>query len=413
MIKKIALAAMILLTITSTAFSVPMNLSYQGFILDNNGQPINSIVNIMFNLYVTEVDNQSIWAETHNDVIVSDGIFNVILGIEAPLKHEFFKDDLYLGISIDGSSEMQPRRKFTSTAFAIRAGVADAVDGNNIDDHSIDITKLNFADQDGNIEIPGNIKAGSFMGDASQLSGVVKEESDPVWKTESSNYWTKDELKRANSREYSGAFSIGVFDTFLNSNSSNLQDVLDDLDVAISNKMDVSNNDAGIWSKGGNNFYYLDGNIGIGTSEPSATLDVNGSFIRKLSRNSGKGPHDKTITGQIKSRVLNFNKTKEDTAIKISYTDILSPYCVNCNSCACEWEFRVNGESCPGGKVAYDIVGHNYRSRTVNGYCEGVPKGDHEIQIWVDISTGYPEYCECLTGFSDDTRWAIEAEEIY
>jgi len=245
MIKQIALAAMIFLTITTSAFSVPMNLSYQGFILDNNGSPINGTVNIMFNLYLTEVDNQSIWAETHNQVMVSDGIFNVILGIESPLKNEFFNDGLYLGISIDESSndnssndnrtEMQPRRKFTSSAFAIRAGVADAVDGNNIDDHSIDITKLAFADQDGNIEISGNIKAGSFIGDGSQLTGIVNIENDPIWRTESENYWTKEELKRNNSREDSGAFNLGVSDSFFNTNSSNLQDVLADFDMAISN----------------------------------------------------------------------------------------------------------------------------------------------------------------------------------
>jgi hypothetical protein len=424
MIKKIALAAMILLTITSTAFSVPMNLSYQGFILDNNGQPINSTVNIMFNLYVTEVDNQSIWAETHNDVIVSDGIFNVILGIEAPLKHEFFKDDLYLGISIDGSSEMQPRRKFTSTAFAIRAGVADAVDGSNIDDHSIDLTKLNFADQDGNIEIPGNIKAGSFMGDASQLSGVVKEEFDPVWKTESSNYWTKDELKRVSSREFSGAFSIGVFDSFLNSNSSNLQDVLDDLDVAISNK------DASPWSKDGNNYYYQGGNIGIGTNTPSATLDVNGSMIRKIYHSSGN-TNDNHSNGeyvtsdffddgyQVQSRVLKFTKAQDDTNIRIGYTDVLTVYCES-SSCDAFWEIKIDGESCAEEPLVYGYSVYNlekkthiYRARNLIGYCKGIEKGEHEVQVWiVKMNVYYGSKGKCVTGFKD-SRWTLEAEETY
>jgi hypothetical protein len=421
MIKKIALAAMILLTITSTAFSVPMNLSYQGFILDNNGRPINGTVNIMFNLYVTEVDNQSIWAETHNDVIVSDGIFNVILGIESPLENEFFKDNLYLGISIDGSSEMQPRRKFTSTAFAIRAGVADAVDGNNIDDHSIDVTKLNFADQDGNIEVPGNIKAGSFMGDASQLSGVVKEEFDPVWKTESSNYWTKDELKRVSSREFSGAFSIGVFDSFLNSNSSNLQDVLDDLDVAITNK------DASPWSKDGNNYYYQGGNIGIGTNTPSVALDVNGSMIRKLYHSSGNTT-DATdmVTSdffkdgyQVESRVLSFTKTKDDTTIRIGYTDALTVYCES-SRCSGFWEIKVDGESCPGGGLVYvysvynlEKKTHIQRARNIVGYCQGLEKGEHEIQVWiVKMDVVYGSVGRCTTGHLG-SRWTIEAEETY
>lgn len=219
-IKIILLISVILFKLVNTAFAVPMNISYQGFLLDNNGSPINGDVTITFNLYATDIDNQSLWNETHREVKVTDGIFNVILGTERAFTNDLFDNDLYLGISIDGSTEMSPRRQLTSTAFSMRAREADYVKGSNISDHSIDITKLAFADQDGNIEISGNFSANSFIGDGSQLTGIVKE----------------DELKRNNSREYSGAFNIGVFDSLLNSNSSNLQDVLDDLDKAISNQ---------------------------------------------------------------------------------------------------------------------------------------------------------------------------------
>jgi hypothetical protein len=212
--------SILIIAFTISAYAVPMNISYQGFLLDNNGSPINGDVTITFNLYATDIDNQSLWSEIHSDVKVTDGIFNVILGTERSFNNDLFDSDLYLGISINGSTEMSPRRQLTSTAFSMRAREADFVKGSNISDHSIDITKLAFADQDGNIEISGNISANCFIGDGSQLTGIVKE----------------DELKRNNSREYSGAFNIGVFDSLLNSNSSNLQDVLDDLDEAISNQ---------------------------------------------------------------------------------------------------------------------------------------------------------------------------------
>jgi len=238
-IKILLLLTFMLFKLVNIAFAVPMTTSYQGFLLDNNGSPINGNVTIItFNLYATEVDNQSLWTEIHEDVMVSDGIFNVILGTESAITNDLFSKDLYLGISIDNGSELSPRKRLTSTIYALRAAVAESVDGENITDHSIDITKFSFADQEGNIEIPGNISANTFIGDGSQLTGIVKKEADPVWTTESSKYWTKDELKRVNSREYSGAFNIGIFDSFLNSNSSNLQDVLDDLDHAISNKQD-------------------------------------------------------------------------------------------------------------------------------------------------------------------------------
>jgi hypothetical protein len=232
----IPLMIVLIFKLVNIAYAVPMTTSYQGFLLDNNGSPINGNVTITFNLYATEVDNQSLWTEIHEDVLVSDGIFNVILGTETSITNDLFSKDLYLGISIDNGSELSPRKKLTSTIYALRAAVAESIDGINITDHSIDITKLSFSDQEGNIEIPGNISANTFIGDGSQLTGIVKKETDPVWTTESSKYWTKEDLNRKSSREYSGAFNIGVFDSFLNSNSSNVQDVLDDLDVAISNQ---------------------------------------------------------------------------------------------------------------------------------------------------------------------------------
>jgi hypothetical protein len=235
-IKVLLLLTFMLFKLVNIAFAVPMTTSYQGFLLDNNGSPINGNVTITFNLYATEVDNQSLWTEIHEGILVSDGIFNVILGTETSINNDLFSKDLYLGISIDNGTELSPRKRLTSTIYALRAAVAESVDGINITDHSINITKLSFSDQEGNLEIPGNISANTFIGDGSQLTGIVKNETDPVWTTESSKYWSKEDLNRKSAREYSGAFNIGVFDSFLNSNSSNVQDVLDDLDVAISNQ---------------------------------------------------------------------------------------------------------------------------------------------------------------------------------
>ena len=241
-IKVLLLLTFMLFKLVNIAFAVPMTTSYQGFLLDNNGSPINGNVTITFNLYATEVDNQSLWTEIHEGILVSDGIFNVILGTETSINNDLFSKDLYLGISIDNGTELSPRKRLTSTIYALRAAVAESVDGINITDHSINITKLSFSDQEGNLEIPGNISANTFIGDGSQLTGIVKNETDPVWTTESSKYWSKEDLNRKSAREYSGAFNIGVFDSFLNSNSSNVQDVLDDLDVAISNQTtEISN----------------------------------------------------------------------------------------------------------------------------------------------------------------------------
>jgi len=98
-IKIILLISVILFKLVNTAFAVPMNISYQGFLLDNNGSPINGDVTITFNLYATDIDNQSLWSEIHSDVKVTDGIFNVILGTERSFKTMIFLIMIYILVS--------------------------------------------------------------------------------------------------------------------------------------------------------------------------------------------------------------------------------------------------------------------------------------------------------------------------
>ncbi len=144
-----------------------------------------------------------------------------------------------------------------------------------------------------------------------------------------------------------------------------------------------------------------------------AQLDANGNFIRKIARATGIGPIDDTDSGQIKSRVLTFNKIKSDTAVRIGYTDNIR---VMNGGFSCRREIRVDGVSCPGGAIFYDFYGaptniNNHRSQQVVGYCQGIASGVHEIQIWSGPVPGYSQG-DCMTGWQGST-WVIEAEEVY
>jgi Skp family chaperone for outer membrane proteins len=152
-------------------------------------------------------------------------------------------------------------------------------------------------------------------------------------------------------------------------------------------------------------------NVGIGTTTPGAKLDVAGNLIRTIAYATGNGPGDDTDVGQIKSRVLRFNKAKTSTKIRISYTDALRTWGTQKG---CRWEIRLDGHSCPNQALVYDDYAwkedNTHTSRTVVGYCSGVAAGSHTIGIWVGNTPGYSG-SDCYTGWKNST-WVIEAEEV-
>ncbi|MFK5948874.1 MAG: hypothetical protein QM500_08925, partial [Methylococcales bacterium] len=169
-----------------------------------------------------------------------------------------------------------------------------------------------------------------------------------------------------------------------------------------------------------------DGDVGIGTKVPSAKLEVVGnakidgdldvtgtlSFIRKATYATGNGPDDDTDSGQIVSRVLTVNKLKDNTVLRIGYTDSMRTYLA---SKSCRWEIKIDGASCPGQSLIYDYYNIStdimlYRSQNVVGYCSGISSGSKQVQVWVSSTPGYSD-SDCYTGWKEST-WVLEAEEV-
>ncbi|NOX76419.1 MAG: hypothetical protein GXP17_07370 [Gammaproteobacteria bacterium] len=155
--------------------------------------------------------------------------------------------------------------------------------------------------------------------------------------------------------------------------------------------------------------------------DKSGNADLSGYFIRRVARATGFNEQDNTDEGLISTRVLNITKARDDTAIRIGYSDNFRTYNAS-SSTSCSWELRVDDDptdgtdaiSCPGGVLAYanfDLTPNNYlRLGSVFGYCEGLTAGSYQIQVWVSTTPGQSS-ANCHTGW--ESRWTLEAEEVY
>lgn len=117
---------------TSAVFAAPPTINYQGRLTDSGGNPVNVPVTMVFKLYTDATSGTEVWSETHTNVPVTGGVFQVILGSQGtPLDPSDFNSDLFLGIAVDGDPEMTPRLPIASAGYSLAGssvGIALTVD---------------------------------------------------------------------------------------------------------------------------------------------------------------------------------------------------------------------------------------------------------------------------------------------
>lgn len=94
-------------------------LSFQGILKKSNGIAVDDdTYSLTFSLYNAETGGSPLWTETQTDVEVSSGIYSVLLGDANPIKIAF--DEIYyLGVKVNGGSELTPRFRLTSAPYAL------------------------------------------------------------------------------------------------------------------------------------------------------------------------------------------------------------------------------------------------------------------------------------------------------
>jgi len=125
----LALAILVTCSICCTA-SVPTVISYQGKLTQPSGDPFpDGTYTITFSIYDVPNGGTAVWTEFNSTVQVKGGLFSVLLGSVTPIQPTVFSaPDRWFGIKVGTATEMVPRQKIASVAYAHMASTAQAVE---------------------------------------------------------------------------------------------------------------------------------------------------------------------------------------------------------------------------------------------------------------------------------------------
>lgn len=110
------------------AQEVPTTMNYQGRLTDNTATPaaVDAVLPMTFSIWDSAVGGTSLWSEAWDapqpQVVVSDGLFDVVLGTHVPIAPSVFASGTarWLQVTIDGEV-LAPRQRLSSVGWAFHA----------------------------------------------------------------------------------------------------------------------------------------------------------------------------------------------------------------------------------------------------------------------------------------------------
>jgi hypothetical protein len=124
--KKLYLLTILSVFLVSAAMAqVPRSISYQGVLSEKNGGVVtDGEHNLTLTLYPTRTGAVQLYSKTITTT-TTKGIFSVIL--DSIPESIPFDDQYYLGISVDGSTELKPRTPLTASPYALSKGGINSI----------------------------------------------------------------------------------------------------------------------------------------------------------------------------------------------------------------------------------------------------------------------------------------------
>ena len=110
------------------AVGINAQIPFQGTLKNSSGTALTGAYDMVFKIYDAPSAGVVLWTGTYNDVAVSAGIFEVMLGSGAsPLTLNFNDDTYYLGVTVGTDPEMTPRERLGASGYAINADMLDGL----------------------------------------------------------------------------------------------------------------------------------------------------------------------------------------------------------------------------------------------------------------------------------------------
>lgn len=143
---------------SASSATIPHMINYQGKLTTASGGCLNDTVQMTFTIYSDSLGTVSEWNEIQTEVIVKDGIFNVLLGSVDSISAAVFDGSIkYLGVQVESDPEMTPLKPMVSVAYAYRSVESDTADfalsGAPDDDWDLDTAGVNVYRLTGNVGI--------------------------------------------------------------------------------------------------------------------------------------------------------------------------------------------------------------------------------------------------------------------
>ncbi len=117
---------------TAATTTVPRLVRFTGVARDLNGNALSGTIGVTFSLYAEQTGGAPLWLETQNAQVDSTGRYSVLLGTTTAdgLPAELFTSEQarWVGVQISGQTE-QPRVLLVSAPYALKAGDAETVGG--------------------------------------------------------------------------------------------------------------------------------------------------------------------------------------------------------------------------------------------------------------------------------------------